>query len=78
MEFFGSRTKSKCPNVKRGARGNITKTIQSMLYCRMYNPGYIDGIFGLQTEGCTIRFQANNKLVEDGICGKNTFEKLFS
>ena len=76
--IFGSRTKSKCPNVKRGAKGNITKTIQSMLYCRMYNPGYIDGGYGLHTEGCIIRFQANNGLVEDGVCGKNTFEKLFS
>lgn len=76
--IFGNRTKSKCPNVKRGARGNITKLIQSMLYCRMYNPGYIDGIYGLHTEGCIIRFQANNRLVEDGVCGKNTFEKLFS
>ena len=43
--IFGSRTKSQCPNVKKGARGNITKTIQSMLYCRNYDPGYIDGIF---------------------------------
>lgn len=44
----------------------------------MYSPGYIDGIYGIQVEGCIIRFQSNNGLVEDGICGKATFEKLFS
>lgn len=34
--------------------------------------------FGIGTEGAVIRFQRNNGLSDDGICGKNTFEKLFA
>lgn len=49
-----------------------------MLYCRGYNPGYIDGIFGIGTEGAVIRFQRDNGLVDDAIVGKATFEKLFA
>lgn len=75
--IFGSRTKAKCPNVKKGARGNITRTIQSMLYCRGFNPNGIDGIFGGRTELEVRKFQADSRIAIDGIVGKNTFEKLF-
>lgn len=43
--IFGPRTKAKCPNVRKGARGNITKLIQAMLYCQGYNTNGVDGIF---------------------------------
>ena len=75
--IFGAKTKAKCPNVKKGARGNITRTIQSMLYCLGFNPNGIDGIFGDRTELEVRKFQADNRLAIDGIVGKNTFEKLF-
>lgn len=58
-------------------KGNITKLIQCMLYCRGYNPNGIDGIFGSGTERAVKSFQSNNGLTSDGIVGKNTFEKLF-
>ena len=44
-----------------------------MLYCRGYDPGYIDGIFGIGTEGAVIRFQRNNGLADDGIVRKSNF-----
>lgn len=75
--IFGPKTKQACRNIRKGAQGNITKLIQSALYCRGYNPNGIDGIFGSGTERAVKSFQSDNGLSVDGIVGKNTFEKLF-
>lgn len=75
--IFGAKTKSACPIVRKGARGNITWLIQAMLYCRGYNTNGIDGVYGDGTKNAVYNFQKNNGLLSDGICGKNTFEKLF-
>lgn len=75
--IFGARTKASCPIVRKGASGNITWLIQAMLYCRGYNTNGIDGIYGDGTFNAVCNFQKNNGLIADGICGKNTFEKLF-
>lgn len=75
--IFGAKTKAKCPTVRYGADGWITWTIQSMLYCRGYNVGYLDGKYGNATVKQVENFQKNNGLTPDGVCGKNTFEKLF-
>lgn len=75
--IFGQATKNACIIVKQGARGNITKTIQSMLYCKGYDTNGIDGIFGAGTTGAVKKFQGNVGILRDGIVGKNTFEKLF-
>jgi peptidoglycan hydrolase-like protein with peptidoglycan-binding domain len=61
-----------------GMRGNITKLIQSMLYCRGYNPGPLDGIFGSGTQNAVMNFQLDNGLNADCIVGKNTFKCLFA
>jgi len=74
--IFGNQTKAACRNVKQGAEGNITKIIQSILYCKKYYLG-IDGIFGNETMNVVKNYQADNKLSVDGIVGKNTFESLF-
>lgn len=63
--------------VRYGAKGNITWLIQAMLYCRGYNTNGIDGVYGDGTKNAVYNFQKNNGLLADGICGKNTFEKLF-
>lgn len=76
--IFGAKTKSACPIVRKGARGNITWLIQAMLYCRGYNTNGIDGVYGDGTKNAVYNFQKNNGLLSDGICGKNTFEKLFN
>ena len=76
--LFGPLTKQACINVKQGAKGNITKLIQSELYCKGYNPNRIDGLFGNGTTKAVKEFQEANNLSVDGIVGKNTFEKLFS
>lgn len=76
--IFGPATKSKCPVVRKGARGNITWLIQAMLYCKGYSTNGIDGIYGDGTFNAVKLFQKNNGLIQDGACGPNTFEKLFN
>lgn len=77
--IFGSKTKSKCCTIKKGTRGNITWLVQAMLICKGYSVGSsgCDSICGNNTVTAIKNFQRNNKLTVDGICGKNTFEKLF-
>jgi N-acetylmuramoyl-L-alanine amidase len=74
---FGAKTKAKIPNLKTGARGNLTWLLQAALYARGYNVSPVDGIFGQNTELMVKRFQADNGLAADGVAGPNTFEKLF-
>ena len=74
--IFGTNTYNACINVRRGAEGNITWLIQSMLICKLFNIN-ADGIFGPATESAIREFQKRNGLSQDGIVGKNTFNKLF-
>lgn len=75
--IFGNLTKNACVTVKMGARGNITYILQAILVCKGYNTNGVDGIFGSGTETAVKQFQKANSLTVDGICGKNTFAKLF-
>lgn len=58
--------------------GDITRCIQAMLYCRGYDPGDIDAIFGNSTQNAVISYQQDHGLTPDGVCGKNTFKSLFA
>ena len=64
------------PTLKKGARGNITKLLQEKLVSLGYNTNGVDGIFGSATEKAIISFQKNNRLVANGIVGKNTWNKF--
>lgn len=75
--LFGNLTYNACPNIRQGARGNITHIIQSMLYCKGYNTNGVDGIFGSGTTQAVKDYQRNNGLSADGIVGRNTFRSLF-
>ena len=76
--IWGPKTRNAVVTVRTGAKGNITKLIQGMLYCKGYNPKYLDGIFGRATADSVLAFQRDNKLAQDAIVGKRTFEKLFA
>lgn len=78
--IFGSLTKRACPNLSTGMSGNITKLVQHMLVLRGYSVGSygIDGIYGNGTANAIRQLQKDNGLAVDGICGPNTFSKLFS
>ena len=72
----GPKTLNACIMVREGARGNITRWIQSKLNSLGYNCGSTDGIFGSRTKEAVVNYQRDNKLVIDGIVGKNTWRKL--
>ena len=74
--IFGTNTYNACINVRKGAEGNITYLIQAMLVCHSFDID-ADGIFGNATENAVREFQKRNGLSQDGIVGKNTFNKLF-
>ena len=77
--IFGSATKGACPVLRSGMSGNITKLVQFMLIAKGYSVGSYgaDGIYGNATINAIKSFQSKNGLVVDGLCGFNTFEKLF-
>lgn len=73
---WGPKTKAAVQSVRMGAKGNIVKILQGLLHCNGYKPGAIDGIFGKVTADSVLAFQKANKLTQDAIAGKATFEKL--
>ena len=75
---FGNKTYAACVSVKENARGNITRIIQGMLYCKGYDPHGFDGIFGAGCAKAVRAFQTNNGLTPDAVAGKNTFRKLMA
>lgn len=76
--IWGPKTKAATVNVYKGAKGNLTKNIQGMLFSKGYDPKYLDGVFGNATANAVLAFQRDNGLTRDGIVGKKTFEKLFA
>ena len=57
--------------LKIGSRGEDVKAVQRALHC------YPDGIFGELTEEAVRQWQADHKLVTDGIVGIDTWQSLF-
>lgn len=76
--IWGPKTYNACVNVRLNAKGNLTYIIQAMLYCKGYDTNGVDGIFGKGTASAVRKFQSDNGLSVDGICGKNTFKALFA
>jgi peptidoglycan hydrolase-like protein with peptidoglycan-binding domain len=62
--------------LKQGSDGSLTKYLQRVLVV-LGSSINIDGIFGSTTKDAVIAFQKKNKLVEDGIVGNDTWNKLF-
>lgn len=75
--IYGAKTKRAFPTLRYGAEGWITWTAQCELYCKGYYLQYLDGVYGNATVNQVKNFQRNNGLTQDGICGKNTSEKLY-
>ena len=72
----GPKTLNACIMVREGARGNITRWIQSKLNSLGYNCGNADGIFGNNTKSAVMKLQQARGLVVDGIVGNNTWKAL--
>lgn len=74
----GSITLKGCPQLKKGARGNITMLMQEKLISMGYSCGNAgaDGEFGNATQKAVIKLQQRNGLETDGIVGSKTWEVL--
>jgi hypothetical protein len=68
----GPKTLKKCPTVKHGANGNITRWLQSKLGIS------IDGDFGIKTLISVQKYQGSHKLQKDGIVGHDTWQSLLN
>lgn len=64
-------------NLKNGSKNIYVGIMQYKLKMLGYNIGNVDNVFGTKTEESVRKFQENNSLAVDGICGKNTWSKLF-
>ncbi|MHB8074140.1 glycosyl hydrolase family 18 protein [Desulfosporosinus fructosivorans] len=64
--------------LRRGARGSEVQELQRLLVKWGYQPGLIDGIFGVKTEQAVLQFQRDHGLKADGIVGPITWRALQS
>ena len=64
--------------LNQGATGAEVNSLQSTLLKLGYNPGPIDGIFGLKTVQAIKQFQKDNNLMSDGIVEPLTWRALQS
>lgn len=74
--IWGKMTECYCPTVKRGDKNDIVGVLQALLICNGYKDVYIDNDYGAVTYLAVKEYQKKNKLIVDGIAGKNTFAKL--
>ena len=62
--------------LRAGMSGTDVMEVQALLTKLGYDPGQIDGIFGLKTQRAVKQFQRNFGLLPDGIIGANTWRVL--
>ena len=80
-QFFGvpyiERDLSNYPTLRTGATGNFVTILQYLLNQNGANL-VVDGNFGGNTQRAVVDFQRNNNLTQDGIVGRNTWNKLLN
>lgn len=66
------------PALRRGARGLSVLAMQAVLIARGCGcgPDGADGDFGPNTEAALLRFQRENGLSADGVCGEKSWKQL--
>lgn len=64
------------PTLRYKDEGEYVRQLQTELKQLMFYNGVIDGYFGDETLKSVKAFQANNKLVVDGVVGKDTWSAL--
>lgn len=69
-------TVDELPLLKRGTKGVYVNLLQRLLDNAGCNAGTVDGVFGNGSLSAVKTFQSKNKLVVDGIAGKQTWAKL--
>lgn len=66
------------PQLRFGDTGNYVESLQLLLNGKGYDCGKADGVWGEKTDVAVSKFQRDNKLTADKICGKDTWTKLLS
>ena len=74
--FAQSLPSAKAAVYKQGSTGNTVSQIQTKLKTWGYYTGNIDGVYGSKTVSAVKKFQRNNGLTADGICGTKTLSAL--
>lgn len=64
--------------LRNGSKGTQVKVLQWLLDESGFDPGKADGIFGQKTLAAVKAFQKAKGLTADGICGKNTWQKILA
>ncbi len=62
--------------LKEGSSGPLVKQLQQRLKEKGFNPGDVDGVFGLGTKEAVRAFQKANGLEPDGLVGAQTWNAL--
>jgi peptidoglycan hydrolase-like protein with peptidoglycan-binding domain len=62
--------------IQEGSSGPLVKQLQERLKEKGFNPGTIDGVFGLGTKSAVRAFQKANGLESDGVVGPATWKAL--
>lgn len=62
--------------IKIGSKGDDVKMLQTRLLSRGFDPGPVDGTFGVLTDGAVRSFQQANGLLVDGVVGPDTLRAL--
>jgi len=66
----------KANTLKLGSKGKTVEVLQRALAGKGYNVVVIDGDFGSVTDREVRKYQTDNKLFVDGICGPHTWEVI--
>lgn len=62
--------------LKKGSKSDLVRKLQEVLADVGFHPGPFDGHFGPATERAVIQFQTRERLLADGIVGRDTFTAL--
>jgi len=65
-----------CPRLTLGSRGRAVREVQGLLREQGFDPGRIDGIFGVRTRAAVINFQRSRNLSVTGVVDVETWEAL--
>lgn len=66
------------PTVRTGSISTYVLILQDALNALGYSTSFLDGNFGSRTRSALMRWQSDNGLASDGICGCNSWARLAS
>lgn len=77
-DIDGGNIGTNLSTISSGAKGQEVEDLQYMLNFREGESLVVDGAFGALTKAAVTKFQTENSLTVDGICGKATWTALLT